>query len=58
MGQAILLSDAISIEDFLSFQNCHRHRQRHVFTVGLPVETPLNLVFKTQSINHLAYLLL
>jgi hypothetical protein len=35
------MSNAISIEDFLSFQNCHHQRQRQVFTVFSPVETPL-----------------
>jgi hypothetical protein len=33
VGLAILLSSAISIEDFLTFQNCHRQRQQHVFIV-------------------------
>jgi hypothetical protein len=34
VGLAILQSDVISIEDFLSFQ-------RQVFTVSLPLEMPL-----------------
>jgi len=41
VGLAIFLSDAISIEDFLSYQNCHCQRQRKVFNVCSPVETPL-----------------
>jgi hypothetical protein len=36
-GQAISPSNAISIEDFPSFQNRHRHRQRQVFIVFTPV---------------------
>jgi len=36
-GQAISPRDAISIEDFPSFQNRHRQRQRQVFIVFTPV---------------------
>jgi hypothetical protein len=39
----ILLSDAIPIEDFPSFQHCYRQQQQQVFTVGSPVETSLKI---------------
>jgi hypothetical protein len=42
VGLAILLSDAISIEDFLSFKNFHCQQQRQVFTACSPVETAHN----------------
>jgi hypothetical protein len=41
VGPVILLSDAISIEDLLSFQHCHDQQQGQVFSVGSPVETSL-----------------
>jgi hypothetical protein len=44
IGEVILvisLSDAILIENFISFSNCHCQRQQQEYTIFLLVQTPL-----------------
>jgi hypothetical protein len=53
MGPAILLSDAISLEDFLSLQNCHHQPKQQVYTVfyGCGITTLKLCVTGIKTIN-------